>query len=698
MKKRDQELSGNTLIIAEKPDAAARISSAISASGRTKRRTERGVPYFIPETKDSIVVVPALGHLYTIVGEKKGPNIYPVFDFKWVPRYLAERRASKIRIWISVISKLSENADTFIDACDYDVEGSIIGYCVLKYACKGKERLAKRMKYSTLTEKEIRKSYDNPLPNLDFPLIEAGLARHEVDWLYGINLSRALTSAVTSCNGQHAILSTGRVQGPTLKFIELREKKIRCFVPAPYWVIKAKVDLGDSIYEIEYANNLKAKAEGEAILASCKRKEGVVERFHSDRVHREPPLPFDLGSLQSEAYRLFKYSPMQTLNIAQRLYLEALISYPRTASQKLPKSIGYRNILDRLSKRKEYEKEAIELLAKSSLKPTQGNAEDLAHPAVYPTGEFPKRSLNRAENNILDLVTRRFLAVFGETAIQENVIITLSIGGNEFRLKGKQTVKEGWFHLYKPYVREQDQSLPHVEAGQKVDVKKVLLKKMYTKPVSRYSSASLLRKMEAEDIGTKATRSGVIQTLYDRKYIQGESINMTDTGFEVAEILSKYCAPVASAELTRKLEERMRAILQGQEKRENVVKEAIRTLEQVTTELKKNEGKLGVNLCQAIRKAKLDERTIGTCPKCQNGKLVILHSKKTGKRFVGCTNYFNNICEAAFPLPQYGKVTPSRKTCRICGWPVVHVWLSTKSAWNLCLNPDCSSKRQRGYS
>jgi DNA topoisomerase-1 len=554
--------------------------------------------------------------------------------------------------------------------------------------------MAKRMKYSTLTEEDIRKSYNQLLPTLDFLLIEAGLTRHEVDWLYGINLSRALTFALKSCNGYFATLSTGRVQGPTLKFIESREKMIRCFVPAPYWIIKAKVGIDNSIYEIELKDNIETKAEGEAILASCKTREGTLERICVNPFYEKPPLPFDLGSLQNEAYRLFRYSPAQTLYIAQHLYLEALISYPRTASQRLPQSIGYRNILNKLSRRTEYEKKAVRLLAKSSLEPTQGIAEDHAHPAIYPTGEVPKRGLSRAENNVLDLVSRRFLAVFGETAIQENVRMTITIGGKEFYLNGIRTIKEGWFHFYEPYALKQDSSLPSINQGQKIDVKKVLLKKMLTKPVARFNSASLLKKMEEENIGTKATRSEIIQTLYSRKYIKEESINMTDIGFEVAEILSEYCMPVASAKLTRKLEERMMEIQRGNETRENVVKDAIRSLEQVTIELKKNERTLGARLSQAIRKAKLEKRTIGTCPKCQNGKLIILHSKKTGKQFAGCTNYFNNICDAAFPLPQNEKVKPARKTCRSCGWPVVSVLTKMKHRWKLCLNPICPSKRR----
>ena len=128
-----------TLIITEKPDAASRIASALNVEGKPRKIVKQGIPYYVARRSKDIVVAPALGHLYTVASRKRGEKGYPVFDFRWVPRYLAERGAAQIRTWLKVISKLAENADTFVDACDYDVEGSIIGYCILKYACDNNE-------------------------------------------------------------------------------------------------------------------------------------------------------------------------------------------------------------------------------------------------------------------------------------------------------------------------------------------------------------------------------------------------------------------------------------------------------------------------------------------------------------------------------------------------------------------------------
>jgi len=127
-----------TLIITEKPSAAKRLAEALESKGKPEVHKENGVPYFVARTDRKLVVVPALGHLYTIFHERGKRNYYPIFNFKWIPRYLAERGARNIHKWIDTISKLSHDADEFISACDYDLEGSLIGYYILKFACDNK--------------------------------------------------------------------------------------------------------------------------------------------------------------------------------------------------------------------------------------------------------------------------------------------------------------------------------------------------------------------------------------------------------------------------------------------------------------------------------------------------------------------------------------------------------------------------------
>ncbi len=685
-----------TLIITEKPDAAHRVASALSKKGQAKRREEHGVPYYLAERDKKIVVVSALGHLYTIAEERKGRNYYPVFNFRWVPRYIAERGATQIRTWIKTISKLASEADLFIDACDYDIEGSVIGYCVLKYACGNKETISKRMKYSTLTKEELEKSYAELLPHLDFELIEAGGTRHEVDWLYGVNLSRALTIAARKWSGKYTTLSTGRVQGPALKFLVAREKDIRSFVPTPYWEIKAEFKISGSVFEAECEKNkIETKSESDAILNMCEEEKGQVEKIVVRRFQQKPPVPFDLGTLQSEAYGLFGYTPKRASSIAQRLYLEALISYPRTSSQKLPPEINYEAILKKLSKVHKYKKLAKELLAKTKLKPREGTKKDSAHPAIYPTGELPERELHDSEKRVFDLIVRRFMAVFSKEAIKQSMKAHIKVNDHLFYLRGRQTLKEGWLHFYEPYVRSEEVFLPSIKEGQTIKVKKLISEDKFTKPPPRYNPSSLLKKMEETGIGTKATRANIIQTLYDRKYVREERMVVTNLGFEVLEVLEKHCPPVVSIELTSELEERMDKIQAKREKRENVLMDTVEILKPVVQQLKEKEKIIGEQLSNAIKRAKLEERIVGTCPVCATGKLIILYSRKTGKRFIGCTNYFKGKCETSFPLPQKGSVRPHGRNCRGCGWPTVQVRIKGKYPWTLCFNPDCPSKKER---
>ncbi len=685
-----------TLIVTEKPDAAKRIAEALDSQGKPKQFKENGVPYFVASRDRKLVVVPAIGHLYTIVHETGTRNNYPVFNFKWTPRHLAEKNAKRIRYWIEVFSKLSRDADAFVSACDYDIEGSLIGYCILKYACGGKETSAKRMKFSTLTKTELEQAYTQPLPSLDFDLIEAGRTRHEVDWLYGINLSRALTLAARRWSGRYHTLSTGRVQGPTLQFLAEREKKIRSFVPTAYWQIAAEAEILNSVVEAEYERKrIETRAEADAIVEACAGKTGKIMNIEVKRVNQKPPLPFDVGALQREAFSFFGYTPRRTLAIAQRLYLDALISYPRTSSQKLPPIIHYTKILNSLKRKREYTKLAQKLLEKKQLKPREGKKEDPAHPAIYPTGKLPEKPLGTPERRIWDLVVRRFLAVFGDDALKESLKVRLEVNGHSFFLRGRRILKQGWIEYYTPYIRAEEVLLPRVETGDNIRLKRVTREDKFTCPPPRYNPSSLLKRMEELGIGTKATRADIIQTLYNRGYVRDKRIVVTELGFDVIDVLGTYAPVVTSAQLTRELEDKMEQIQKNEIKRETVLQKVVEQLKPQLEHFKENEESIGEALNQAIQRAQAQERIVGKCPNCGTGNLAIIYSRKTRKRFIGCSNYFKGVCSTSFPIPQRGTVKPTGKSCKACGWPQLLVRLKGRRPWNLCFNPDCSKSGRR---
>lgn len=685
---------GYTLIIAEKFDAAQRIASALSLDGPPKKKTYRGIPYFeFKRNGERFIVAPAMGHLYTVTQEKGGRSHYPIFEFRWVPRHLAERGAKKVKTIISAIEKLSKKASSFISATDYDVEGSLIGYMILKYACGGKEFQAKRMKFSTLTPEELNQAFENLKPSLDFELAEAGRTRHEVDWLYGVNLSRALILTVEKQSRKHFTLSIGRVQGPTLKLLCEREYEINSFVPTPYWEIMAEALIGGSSFKVEFERDkLWSVGEAEAVVSACKGKQGTIVEVAEKTYRRMPPEPFDLGSLQREAYRFFGYSPSRTLSIAERLYLNALISYPRTSSQKLPPTINYEAILRGLAENPAYKPLAEKVLEGGELKPVEGAREDPAHPAIYPTGKLPESPLSKDDFRIYDLVVKRFLATFGKPSLRLMVKVSIDVEGYRFTLNGRRILEEGWLNLYRPYAEFEEKPLPSLKKGEKVLLAKIEHVQKFTEPPPRYNPASLLKAMEELELGTKATRAEIIETLYQRGYIKGERITVTDVGFAVVEAFAKYCPTIISVEFTRNLERQLYAIERREEERDNVLSEAVQKLKPVVEKLKEAEESLGGMLLKAIEAENLKRRLVGPCPSCGTGHLIILKSRRTGKRFVGCTNFFSGRCRQAFPLPQRGRLNVAEKACKHCGWPSLSLKLPGRRPFTFCINPYCPSR------
>src|ERR671927_1271545 len=194
-----------TLVVCEKPDAARRIAHAIGTSSFREISAleiigSRGTPSAFCVTdyhNEHFVVCSAIGHLYGLVDVNGNRSIYPVFDVKWMP--ILKRTATRSEHIIKTISLLSKKANRFVHACDYDQDGEVIGYNILEYACNNKYENSLRAKFSTLTDEEIRNSFDNLLkPSKG--LAEAGRTRHVIDFIYGVNLSRALTQSFKISN------------------------------------------------------------------------------------------------------------------------------------------------------------------------------------------------------------------------------------------------------------------------------------------------------------------------------------------------------------------------------------------------------------------------------------------------------------------------------------------------------------------
>ncbi|MBR9676199.1 DNA topoisomerase I [Candidatus Woesearchaeota archaeon] len=675
------------LIITEKPSAANKIAEALSDSKPTKKNVGGAVYYEIKHGGKNIVVGCAVGHLYTVVEKDKGKNgwTYPIFETKWVESSKANKESAYTSKYLNLLKKLAKDANKYTVATDYDIEGEVIGYNIIKYACKQSD--ARRMKFSTLTKHDLVKSYAEASKHLIKGQVRAGVTRHELDWLYGINLSRALTLSMRAGGGGFRVLSSGRVQGPALKTIVDKEKEIQKFKPVPFWQIsltgKREKTVFDGLHE---ADKFDKESEAKKVYDKVKaEKKGVVDSVKKNQSTQRPPTPFDLTTLQIEAHRTLSYTPKRTLDIAQSLYIEGLISYPRTSSQKLPAILGFKNILTKLSAQPDFKKDCDYLLKKGKLIPNEGAKTDEAHPAIYPTGN--KKKLDEQQQKVYELIVRRFFAVFGDPAKRETMTVRILVKDEGFIVKGTRTIEQGWHALYGRFVMQKEEELPGFLEKENVHVDKISLDAKETKPPGRYSEASIIKELEKRNLGTKSTRAQIIENLYDRGYIKDKSIVATELGIKTVDVLDKYSPLILDEKLTNSFEEEMELIRKEEHTHDGVINKAKKVLGEILTDFKSKEKVIGKELAEANKETMLEATQLGPCKKCK-GTLTI----KRGKYgyFVACDKYPD--CKVTFNLPSNGHFSPAKKDCEKCSFPMVLIKRAKKKPMIACINPECPTR------
>jgi len=687
-----------TLIITEKPAAAEKIAAALSDAKDEKITTKDKVSYYEFYKGDRRYIVGcAVGHLFGVQQvAARGP--FPNFEVEWQPSH-QKGVGAFTKKYLAVLKKLAKEADEYIVATDFDVEGEVIGWNVVRFVCGQKD--AKRMKFSLLTKDALQKSFENVLPTLNWGAAIAGETRHYIDWYYGINLSRGLMKALSS-TGTFRILSIGRVQGPALKIIADREKEIEEFKSEPYWnvFLNVKDSKGQKV-EVKHPKDI--FKEGELLkFKHLKGKNGVAETTIKDE-EVPAPTPFDLTTLQTEAYKLHGSTPSQTLKTAQSLYLAGLISYPRTSSQEYDESIGYDKILKQLQKYTTAVKYAV------NKKPTSGNKKDPAHPAIYPTGESKK--IPERDKKIYDLIVKRFISCFAESAKVENKNIKVDVNGLNFTANGKQIKEKGWMNVYPHGTKEE--KLPTINGD--VDVLEIRTEEKETKPPRRYSAASLVKELEKRDLGTKATRAAIVETLYSRGYAREKSIEVTELGMRMVDTLEKY-APIIldekmTADMNKELDDIEVSNKDLEKKEKKVLNEAKEAVTNIAKSMEKNMQEMGKNLADAnavVWEQEKESNTMSECPVCHKGRLRVMYGKKFSRYFVSCDAYPK--CKTIYSLPPRGMMKPARlskkqaeeegknegdlDTCKECGFPMVVAFKKGGAPWKFCFNPDCPSNEE----
>lgn len=597
----------------------------------------------------------------------------------WAPLYDIDKTKGYTKDYVKAIKKFGKGADSYIHACDYDIEGTLIGYNALKYAC-GDDTIDKssRMKFSTLTKKDILEAYENKI-EIDMHQVDSGIARHILDFYFGVNISKALMKSVSTAENRFLKLSAGRVQTPTLSILVDREKEIKKFVPEPYWIIKALLEGNIEVEHVE--GKIFERKRAEEIFEKCKGKNAIVDKIKLSNSVTKPPVPFNLGGLQSEAYAVFGFSPKRTQVIAQSLYTAGYTSYPRTSSQKLPESLDFKSIFSQLSNDSNFKKHISQLPSK--LKPNEGKKQDAAHPAIHPTGILPQ-NLSKDEEKIYELIVYRFISVFFEAAKFETMSTTVDIEGEKFNFRRRRVTHKGWLDHY-PFKKIDDEEFPNINEGDLIAVEDIISEEKETKPPARYNEASLIKELEKRELGTKATRADIIAKLYDRKYISGSKIEVNQLGENMIDTLSEYCNDITSEELTRGFENKLEGIDQDKDTKENVISEGKVEVKVILGDIEKNSKEIGSKLYEAYQESNI----VGKC-KC-GGNLIKKYSRKNKSYFVGCSNYPD--CNVTYSIPK--GVNFLKKNCEKCGLPIISFGKPRQRA---CLDPNCGKENTKPHS
>ncbi|MHA1925345.1 MAG: DNA topoisomerase, partial [Candidatus Thorarchaeota archaeon] len=243
----------------------------------------------------------------------------------------------------------------------------------------------------------------------------------------------------------------------------------------------------------------------------------------------------------------------------------------------------------------------------------------------------------------------------------------------------------GWMDYYDPYVTLNERLLPPLIKGDIIELGAVNEDGRFTSPPPRFNPSSLLKILEKESLGTKATRASIVDSVRSRGYTLGDRFELSTLGYALHETLHRYVPKILSADFTRQLEEEMQGILEKRLGREQVLTHAKDDLLELLKHFQTQEEDIGKTLVSGLQRYWKEKEEVGLCPKCGVGNLLIIRSPKTGKRFVGCSEYKEGGCDQTFPLPQKGTITPLDKQCPHCGHHMIKV-ISGRRAWETCVN------------
>ena len=616
------------VIIAEKPSVARDIASIVGADTRRDGYME-GNGYTVTWAFGHLVGL-AMPEHYGITGfQRENLPILPK-EFKLIPRQVKEGKEYKndpgVMKQLKVIRGLFDKCEQIVVATDAGREGELIFRYIYQYLeCR---KPFERLWINSLTDQTIANGMKNLKPGSEYDnLFCSAKARSEADWIIGINASQAL-----SITGGRGVWSLGRVQTPTLAMICSRYLENKDFNPQTYYQLKVDTGKDKICFSAISKERYNSKTDAETILERLRSAESIrIVNVETKQAGQEPPLLYDLTTLQKEANSRHSFSANKTLSVAQSLYEAKLISYPRTGSRYISEDVFAEipALVEGLYNHPTFGISAKTLLEHELNKRSVNNKKVTDHHALIITDNVPE-SISAEQRIIYDMIAARMLEAFYGKCTKENTTVTLEVSDVVFIAKSSKILIPGWRAVQNaPEDEKEDDeisSLPELNKGELLPVNDSELLEKQTKPRPLHTEASLLSAMETcgkeladeaerealkeSGIGTPATRAGIIETLFSREYILREKKSLVPTNKGMAVYLAVKDKKIADVAMTGSWENAMNKIETGEMNPDTFHRGIEVYAAQITTELleSKIEG--------------ADNRESHPCPKCKSGQVT----------------------------------------------------------------------------
>ncbi len=570
-------------------------------------------------------VIASKGHIRDLPKSSFGIKIE---DGNFKPEYRVSRDHSKI---VKEIKELAKKSDKVYIATDEDREGEAIGFHIAKAIGADPQKLP-RIVFHEITKKAIKHSLENPR-TIDMKSVEAQQARRLLDRIVGYKLSPLMSSKIQRG------LSAGRVQSAALKIVVDREREIKAFKPEEYWSIDAIFEktIEASLVEFEGTKqekmSIKNADRAEYIKDKVLKESFKVAKIEKKQRKTSTPPPFMTSTLQQSASSMLGFSPRKTMMIAQTLYegvktpdgVMGIITYMRTDSLNIAKEAidGIREII-----KNDFGEKYLPQKPKYYKSKSKGAQE--AHEAIRPTllsftPKVAKDYLKPDELKLYTIIYNRFLASQMTDALFESQSIIFESASSKFRSTGRKLIFDGFYKAWGD--KDKDKLLPELKEGQEVRLTSLEANQHFTEPPSRYSEASLIKKLEALGIGRPSTYAPTISLLTARNYIEVEKKQLipTQIAFKVIEVLEKHFENIVDSSFTAKMEEELDEIAEGKKDWQKVLWEFYEPFIKAVEDGKKN-----------IKSQKVAIPIGENCPQC--GSELVKRKGRFGE-FIACSGF-----------------------------------------------------------